>query len=90
MGKVKIEKPTKEALEKLGINNWNTWECDVKKFDWQYDENEIFYVLEGKVKVVTDEGEEVEFAKGDLVKFPKGVKCTWDVKEKIKKLYNFG
>ena len=33
---------------------------------------------------------EVEFGKGDLVKFPKGVKCTWVVLEKIKKLYRFG
>lgn len=90
MGKVKVEKPTKEKLQQLGIDKWSTWECDVKKFDWQYDDNEVFYVLEGKVKVVTTEGEEVEFGKGDLVTFPKGVKCTWDVKEKIRKHYNFG
>jgi len=90
MGKVKVEKPTKEKLQKLGVDSWSTWECDVKKFDWQYDDNETFYVLEGKVKVVTTEGEEVEFGKGDLVTFPKGVKCTWDVKEKIRKHYNFG
>ena len=37
-----------------------------------------------------EDGEEVEFGKGDLVRFPKGVKCTWDVKEKIRKLYRFG
>jgi len=24
------------------------------------------------------------------VTFPKGVKCTWDVKEKIRKRYSFG
>ncbi len=90
MGKVKVEKPTKEQLGKLGVDKWSTWECDVKKFDWQYDESEVFYVLEGKVKVTTTEGEEVEFGKGDLVSFPKGVKCTWDVKERIRKVYNFG
>jgi len=90
MGKVTVEKPTKEKLGKLGVDKWSAWECDVKKFDWQYDDNEIFYVLEGKVKVTTTEGEEVEFGKGDLVSFPKGVKCTWDVKERIRKVYNFG
>jgi len=90
MGKVKVEKAGKDKLERLGVSNWSTWECDVKKFDWQYDDNETFYVLEGKVKVKTDEGEEVEFAKGDLVTFPRGVKCTWDVKEKIRKVYKFG
>lgn len=87
MGRVRIEKPTNEKLKELGVYTWNTWESDVKKFDWEYDENETFYVLEGSVKVLTDDGEEVEFGKGDLVTFPKGVKCTWDVKKKIRKLY---
>jgi len=90
MGKVIIKKPTKEELEKLDVNNWSVWECEVKRFDWEYDEKEQFYVLEGKVKVVTHDGEEVEFGKGDLVTFPQGVSCTWDVKEKIRKLYKFG
>jgi len=44
----------------------------------------------GKVKVNTADGEEVEFGKGDLVTFPQGVKCTWDVKEKIRKVYKLG
>ncbi len=90
MGKVSIKKPTKEELERLDVNNWSVWECEVKRFDWEYDEKEQFYVLEGKVKVVTHDGEEVEFGKGDLVTFPQGVSCTWDVKEKIRKLYKFG
>ena len=90
MGRVKVEKPGKERLKQLGIDKWGKWECDVKKFDWEYDEKEQFYVLEGRVKVRTDDGEEAEFGKGDFVTFPQGVKCTWDVKEKIKKLYRFG
>ncbi|MFC1624702.1 cupin domain-containing protein [Candidatus Omnitrophota bacterium] len=90
MGKVKLEKPTDERLKELGVDKWSTWECDVKRFDWEYDEGETFYVLEGNVKVTTDDGEEVEFGKGDLVTFPRGVKCTWDVKKRIRKLYRFG
>ena len=90
MGKVKVSKPTQEDLNKLGVDNWSSWESDVRKFDWEYDDNETFYVLEGKVKVITDDGEEVEFGKDDLVTFPKGIKCTWDVKEKIRKRYRFG
>lgn len=89
MGRVKIEKPSKERLEELGIDKWGSWECDVKKFDWEYNDDETFYVLEGKAKVKTDDGEEVEFEKGDLVTFPQGVKCTWDVKERIRKVYKF-
>lgn len=90
MGKVKVRKPTKEELKSLGVDKWGIWESEVRKFDWEYDDDETFYVLEGRVKVVTDEGEKAEFGKGDLVTFPKGVKCTWDVKEKIRKHYRFG
>jgi hypothetical protein len=32
----------------------------------------------------------VEFGAGDYVVFPVGLKCTWEIKEKIKKHYNFG
>ena len=90
MGKVKVGKATKEELQKLNVSGWPIWESEVKKFDWEYDDNETFYVLEGKVRVTTSDGEEVEFGKGDLVTFPRGVKCTWDVKEKIRKHYRFG
>ncbi|MFH1854779.1 MAG: cupin domain-containing protein [Candidatus Omnitrophota bacterium] len=90
MERVKVEKPTKEKLQQLGVDKWSKWECDVKKFDWEYDEKEQFYVLEGSVRVVTDDNEAAEFGKGDLVTFSKGVKCVWDVKERIKKLYKFG
>ena len=50
---------------------------------------ETCYLLEGKVKVTTDE-EEVEFGVGDMVTFPKGLSCTWQVKEKVRKHYTFG
>ncbi len=90
MSKVVVRKGTKEELEKLGVDKWPTWESEVKKFDWEYDDDETFFVHEGKVKVVTSDGEEVEFGKGDLVTFLKGVKCTWDVKERIRKVYRFG
>jgi hypothetical protein len=26
---------------------------------------------------------------GDLVIFPKGMKCTWEIREDVKKHYNF-
>jgi len=32
----------------------------------------------------------IEFKKGDLVQFPKGLKCVWNVKKPVKKYYNFG
>lgn len=86
MPKIKIERPTKEMFKQLNIKNWSPWECVPSTFDWEYDCDESAYVLEGKVKVKTAE-EEVEIKKGDLVHFPKGLKCTWNVLERISKVY---
>ncbi len=87
--KIIKKKPTKEDLERLNVKSWPTWTSDVQKFDWTYSDTETCYFLEGKVVVMTDEGD-VEIEKGDLVQFPKGLSCTWDVKEPVRKHYNFG
>ena len=34
-------------------------------------------------------GEKIEFGKGDLVQFEKGLKCIWKVKKPVRKYYNF-
>ncbi|MBN1872055.1 MAG: cupin domain-containing protein [Candidatus Omnitrophica bacterium] len=88
MAKIKIEKPDKAKLEKLGVDRWSPWRCDVSVFDWEYDSDEVCYILEGRVKVKTSDGE-VEINKGDLVTFPKGLKCKWNVIEKVNKVYTF-
>lgn len=89
MSEIKVERPSEEELNSLGINKWSSWECEKSTFDWEYDDDETCYVFEGKVKVKTPSGE-VEFGKGNLVKFPKGLKCTWKVIERIRKVYKFG
>ncbi len=88
MSEIKIKKPSQEELKSMGTDRWSTWECEPGTFDWEYDSNETAYVLEGKVKVKTPAGE-VEINKGDLVTFPKGLKCTWNVINKIRKVYTF-
>lgn len=66
------------------------WGCPPSKFPWTYTAKETCYVLEGKVKVYPDgHNDFVEFGAGDLVEFPKGMKCTWDVSEAVDKHYNF-
>jgi uncharacterized cupin superfamily protein len=92
---IKIEKLDKEKMKRLGLpdsprssGEWNPWECEPSTFNWQYSDTEIAYVYEGKVKVKTDKGE-VEINKGDFVTFPKGLACTWQVLEKIRKVYKF-
>ncbi len=84
-----VKKPSQEELNELGVNSWPTWTCPVSEFDWTYDEQETCYFYEGKVIVETPNGN-VEIGKGDLVTFPKGLRCRWKVLEPVRKVYSFG
>jgi uncharacterized cupin superfamily protein len=86
--KIEIRKPKMEDIEKEGIMSWPIWEKEISRFDWHYDETEECYLLEGKAVVETDDGEKVQFSKGDFVTFPKGLSCVWEIKEPVKKHYN--
>ena len=90
MPKTKITKPSQEELKKLGVDNWSAWSCDPSEFDWKYPFDETAYVKKGKVIVTEEGGEAVEIKAGDLVFFPKGMKCKWKVIERIEKVYTGG
>ena len=89
MSLIKVEKATPARLKELKVENWSPWECGPETFDWEYDTAETAYIKEGRVKVSTEEGQEVELSKGDIAFFPKGLKCTWTVIEPIRKVYTF-
>lgn len=87
--RILIEKPTEERLSSLGVSGWPIWTKEVSQFDWHYDDRETCYLLEGLVTVTTERGE-VTFGAGDLVVFPKGLSCNWNVKQAVRKHYSFG
>lgn len=82
--------PTEEEIEALGIRAWPTWSCGVSIFPWTYDEPETCLFLEGDVVVTPEGGEPVRVGEGQLVTFPAGMSCTWDVRETVNKHYRFG
>ncbi|WP_242863220.1 cupin domain-containing protein [Caloranaerobacter ferrireducens] len=88
MESIKIKKISLEEAKKLGIDSWSHWECEPSTFDWEYDEQETAYVFEGDVIVTTPE-QTVHITDNMLVSFPKGLKCTWEVRKKIRKVYTF-
>ncbi|MBZ4646129.1 MAG: hypothetical protein JG777_1618 [Clostridia bacterium] len=88
MNKIITKTMSLEEAKKLGIDSWNRWECEPSIFDWQYPEQETAYVFEGDVIVKTSD-QEVHITNGMLVSFPKGLKCTWEVRKTIKKAYTF-
>lgn len=87
---IKVTKPTEEELEELKVKSWPIWEKEESSFDWHYDDRETCYLLEGEVEVESADGNIISFASGDLVTFPKGLSCKWNVKKKVRKHYNFG
>ena len=91
MSKITVEhSPSEARLNELGVSSWPTWSKEVSKFPWSYSEQEIAYVLEGEVVVTPNGGEPVSFGAGDLVTFPSGMSCTWEVKKPLRKHYRFG
>lgn len=85
-----IEQPSKKKLEDMGIIKWPIWEKEQSKFDWSYDSTEVCYIIEGKAKIHAKNTDEfIEIDKGDLVTFPRGLHCTWEIIEDIRKHYSF-
>ena len=89
MDEIIIKRLSQEEIDKIGLKSWPIWEKEISRFEWYYDDIEECYILEGKVTVETENGGKVEFGKGDFVTFPKGLSCVWDIKEAVRKHYNF-
>jgi len=90
MSEIKVVRNAEEnQLEKMGVRNWPIWEKEASEFPWSYDQEETCYFLEGDVVVTPDGGEPVAMGQGDLVTFPKGMACTWDIRQAVRKHYTF-
>jgi uncharacterized cupin superfamily protein len=88
MSKIILQNPTEQELKALNINDWAKWQCGISRFNWEYADEEICYIFEGEVVVETDI-ETVTIKAGNLVTFPKNLKCIWNIKKPIRKVYKF-
>lgn len=84
------QEPTTARLKQLGVADWPIWSSDIAEFPWSYDEREVCYLLEGKAIVTPVDGAPVEIAAGDLVVFPAGLACQWEVLQSVRKRYRLG
>ncbi|MCU0833611.1 MAG: cupin domain-containing protein [Chromatiaceae bacterium] len=82
-------KPSPAKLDVLGVEGWPIWRKEVSTFPWRYDRAETCYVLRGRFRVTPEGGAAREFARGDLITFPAGLACTWEVLEPVEKHYTF-
>jgi len=89
-GEITVVKPANDMLTELGVFDWPIWQKEVSTFPWYYDNKEVCYLLEGSVTVTPDNGAPVSFGKGDMVTFPAGMSCNWEIREDVRKHYRFG
>lgn len=90
MSDIKVEhNPPPEKLEKMGVRGWLIWTKEVSSFPWTYDREETCYFLEGDVIVSPHDGVPVHMGVGDLVTFPAGMSCTWEIRQTVRKHYIF-
>ena len=88
---IEIERqPSRDRLEALGVFNWPIWTKEVSAFPWTYGDSETCYFLAGDVVVTPEGGKPVSVGRGDLVTFPAGMSCTWDIRQDVRKHYTFG
>jgi len=80
-------RPAPGKLEVLGVYDWPIWRKEVSSFPWTYRQTEVCYFLRGRVIVTPDGGVPLEFSRGDLVTFPAGMSCTWEILADVEKHY---
>lgn len=78
-----------DELAARGVQDWPVWAKSVSMFPWTYENSETCYFLEGEAVVTPSGGEPIYVGKGDLVTFPAGMSCVWDVRSAVRKHFVF-
>ncbi len=81
--------PAPAKLDVMGVFQWPIWTKEESTFPWTYSSREICYILEGEVTVTPENGDPVHIGEGDLVIFPAGMNCQWQIHQAIRKHYDF-
>lgn len=85
----KTSNPAEADLAAQGVFDWPVWEKEPSTFPWTYDSSETCYFLSGDVVVTPEGGAPVSMGQGDLVTFPAGLSCTWEIRQPVRKHYRF-
>ena len=74
--------------DQTGQLDAGVWECEPNRHVIEaapYDE--FVYLIQGRIDIIAEDGSAETFQAGDSFMMPRGCKCTWDVKEPVRKLY---
>ena len=90
VSEIKVQhRPSADRLRELGVYEWPVWAKEASVFSWTYDSEEICFFLEGDVTVTPGGTAPVRMGAGDLVAFPAGMRCTWEIHRAVRKHYTF-
>lgn len=70
--------------EKAYMKRFDYWESPVTEFDYRYDHDETFLLIEGQAVIEYEEGS-VSFGAGDILYCPEGLECRWKVLLPVRK-----
>lgn len=87
MKQIIVRKPTPEEEAQLKL--CPIWEKEPSRFPWYYDLQETCLILEGEIIVETP-NQTVKIGPGDLVIFPEGLNCIWNILKPVRKHYKLG
>ena len=80
-------KPSPAKLEVIGVDGWPRWRGEPGVLPSHYTRTETCYVLRGRFLVTPEGGTPQAFTRGDLIRFPAGLACTWEIQEAVEKQY---
>lgn len=85
--KIRVDVPSESDISRF--LQCPVWEAPIGELEWHYDAKEVCYLLDGEVVVTTPEGTRVAFRAGDMVSFPAGLSCRWQITKPVRKHYRF-
>lgn len=62
------------------------WDCTAGSFNWTFYEEETVYILEGSVRVTTEDGKTEVLSPGDMAYFAPRSRALWEIDDYVRKI----
>lgn len=69
-----------------GRASTHIWDCTAGSFWWTFGDDETVVIIEGSVRVTTEQGESRLLGQGDIAYFAGGTRAIWDVETYVRKI----
>ena len=69
-----------------GRASTHIWDCTAGSFWWTFGDEETVVILEGEVRVTTEQGESRTLRQGDIAYFAGGTRALWEVEGYVRKI----